>query len=159
MQNSTTEAKKRKTQSTETAYIYILSHISNTIVKVGETAVCPASREKDYIRKYELKGFSLQRTFEVAPRERKNIEKHAHQILKRFQVSGIDRAREISVRLLPGFSKARFSASLKLIGSIPCFASLRYSDANSRASLRETSLALPKPISRRFPPREILKTH
>ena len=95
MNNSTTEVTKHKIQYTETAYIYILSHVSDALVKVGETAVCPASREKDYIKKYELKGFSLQRTFEVAPRERKNIEKRAHQILKRFQVSGIDRAREI----------------------------------------------------------------
>ena len=95
MQNSTTEVKNHKTQSTETAYIYVLSHISNTLVKVGETAVCPASREKAYIRKYELKGFSLKRTFKVASSQRKNIEKHSHQILKRFRVSGIDRAREI----------------------------------------------------------------
>ena len=95
MNNFTNEVKNQKTQSTETAYIYILSHVSDALVKVGETAVCPASREKDYIRKYELKGFSLKRTFEVAPGERKNIEKRAHQILKRFHVSGIDRAREI----------------------------------------------------------------
>ena len=45
MKNSTNEVKNHKTQSTETAYIYILSHISNTLVK-GETAVCPISREK-----------------------------------------------------------------------------------------------------------------
>lgn len=95
MNDSTTEVKNYITQPAETAYIYILSHISNTLVKVGETAVCPSSREKDYIRKYELKGFSLKRTFKVASSQRKDIEKHSHQILKRFQVSGIDRAREI----------------------------------------------------------------
>mgnify|MGYP001208609817 CR=1 FL=1 len=43
--------------------------------------------------------------------------------------------------------------------TIRCLASLRYSDANSLASFNETSLTLPKPISRRFPPREILNTH
>ena len=98
MNNSTTKVlthKARSTELSETAYIYILSHISNKLVKVGETAVCPASREKGYTRKYELKGFSLERTFEVAPSERKNIEKRAHQILKGLKVSGIDGAREI----------------------------------------------------------------
>ena len=86
---------KENDQHNDIGYIYILLHESGHNVKIGETRVSPASRERDYVNTYQLKGFRLARTFEVPSTERKRIEGHTHQILRQYQLSGLAGAREI----------------------------------------------------------------
>lgn len=79
----------------EQGIIYILANKNGQIVKVGETKGNPKHRERDYIKEYDLKDFSLFKTFKVPVLARKEIEKIAHQKLKTHQVSGIAGAREL----------------------------------------------------------------
>lgn len=79
----------------EVGFIYILSHVSGRNTKIGETKVCPRSREKDYVKTYDLKGFRLHKFYEVAASDRKFIEREIHKALRENQLSGLGAAREI----------------------------------------------------------------
>ena len=76
-------------------YIYILSQSSGRSVKVGKTRVSSQSRLKSYTRDYDLKDFKLFKEFEVFEEALDEIERLAHKGLKKFQISGLEGAREI----------------------------------------------------------------
>ena len=75
--------------------VYIFKHRSGNTVKVGETKVSATERLRSYTREYELEGFSLHQEYEVPLRARKDVEKIAHQKLRKYRLSGIGGAREI----------------------------------------------------------------
>jgi len=75
--------------------IYILKHETGTTVKVGKTTVSGKSRHAAYTRAYDLKKFKLHKEFQVPFSEVSDIEKCAHRALSKYQLSGLDGAREI----------------------------------------------------------------
>ena len=76
-------------------YIYILSQANGRSVKVGKTMVSPDERLKGYAKAYQLKGFSLHTAYPVPEEALSDIEYRAHINLKKFQISGLEGAREI----------------------------------------------------------------
>ena len=76
-------------------YIYILSQSTGRSVKVGKTRVSSQSRLKSYTRDYDLKDFTFFREFKVVEEALDEIEKLTHKGLKKFQISGLEGAREI----------------------------------------------------------------
>ena len=77
------------------SWIYILEHSSKSTVKVGETKVSPDQRKKDYCKTYKLKGFEVAQTFIVPDKYRGAIERAVHKGLKKYRLTGIEKAKEI----------------------------------------------------------------
>lgn len=75
--------------------VYILKHSTGTTVKVGMTVVNSQGRLSGYTRIYDLKGFRHHKDFLVLASAARDVEKRAHQILKKYQLSGLGSAREI----------------------------------------------------------------
>ena len=57
--------------------------------------VSPDERLKGYAKAYQLKGFSLHTAYPVPEEALSDIENRAHINLKKFQISGLEGAREI----------------------------------------------------------------
>lgn len=68
---------RKKTNLMSDAFVYILKHTSGSTVKVGETTGSPDGRLQNYSKTYQLKGFSLHKTYKVPIEARKDVERRA----------------------------------------------------------------------------------
>ena len=82
-------------QNLKIGTIYILKRFTGNTVKIGETSQSAYSRNRNYSKRYKLRGFQVHKTYKVPFEERKSIEKSIHQKLRKYQISGIESAREL----------------------------------------------------------------
>ena len=86
---------KTNEQRAKLGTIYILKRFTGNTVKIGETSQSAYRRNRNYSKRYRLRGFQVHKTYKVPFEERKSIERSIHSKLKKFQISGIESAREL----------------------------------------------------------------
>lgn len=77
--------------------IYIHKHSSGSMVKVGETSRSSHGRLNDYVKAWDLKGFSFHKEYLVPLDTRLEIESTAQRILRKHRIAGARGPRELFV--------------------------------------------------------------
>lgn len=88
--------------------IYIHKHHSGSMVKVGETSKSSRGRLNDYVKTWDLKGFSFHKEYLVPLDTRLEIESNAQRILRKHRIAGARGPREL---FLCSVSKAEWAVS------------------------------------------------
>ena len=86
--------------------IYIHKHHSGSMVKVGETSKSSHGRLNDYVKTWDLKGFSFHKEYIVPLDTRLEIESNAQRMLRNHRIAGARGPREL---FLCSVSKAEWA--------------------------------------------------